>query len=238
MELASLAQLERSHRRHDEVMATLLDAARRLAAGRPDDGDLDRVREAVAYFERAVTRHFLDEEGSVFPRLSTRRPELAATLAELSAEHPPQILLQAEVAAAAKELDGESRPNAGKTLLDAATRLADAHRAHVGREDKIFSTAHEALTGEDDDEIVAEMETRRDREDDNGGGRRQGRGGGGGGGGGGGRGRNRDMTIPARPSAMKTAKTPAKKTAPAQKKPAAAAKPMAKKKPAAKKRRA
>ncbi|HEX7839110.1 MAG TPA: hemerythrin domain-containing protein, partial [Kofleriaceae bacterium] len=100
MELASLAQLERSHRRHDDVMAELLDAARRFAAGRPDDGDLTRVRDAVAYFARAVTRHFLDEEGSVFPRLSTRRPELAAALAELSAEHPAQIALHAEVAAA------------------------------------------------------------------------------------------------------------------------------------------
>src|SRR5689334_9461796 len=63
MELASLAQLERCHRRHDEVMAQLLEAARRLAAGRPDAGDLERIREAVAYFDRAVTRHFVDEEG-------------------------------------------------------------------------------------------------------------------------------------------------------------------------------
>src|SRR5512140_1924854 len=181
MELASLAQLERSHRRHDEVMAELLEAARRLAAGRPDGGDLDRVRDAVAYFERAVTRHFVDEEGSVFPRLSTRRPELSGALAELSAEHPVQIALQAEVAAAARDLDGASRPNAGKTLLDAAIKLADAHHAHVRREDEIFAGAYEALTAEDDAEIVAEMETRRGREDE-GGGRRRGGGGGGGGG--------------------------------------------------------
>jgi hemerythrin-like domain-containing protein len=193
MELASLAQLERCHRRHDQVMTELLEAARRLAAGRADEGDLGRVREAVAYFERAVTRHFVDEEGSVFPRLSTRRPELAATLAELSAEHPPQIAMQAEVAAAAHDLDGESRPNAGKVLLDAATKLAEAHRAHVGREDVIFAAAQEALTAEDDAEIVAEMETRRGRDDN--GGHRHGGGGGGGGrrergsGGGGGRGR-------------------------------------------------
>src|SRR5262245_9409092 len=158
MELASLAQLERSHRRHDTVMAELLEAARRFAAGRPDDGDLDRVHEAIGYFERAVTRHFVDEEGSVFPRLSTRRPELAQTLAELPAEHPTQITMQAEVAAAARDLDSDARPNAGKVLLDAATRLAEAHRAHVGREDQIFAAAHEALTAEDDAEIVAEME--------------------------------------------------------------------------------
>ena len=165
MELACLAALERTHRRHDEVVAELLDAARRFAAGRPDDGDLARVREAVAYFEHTVTRHFVDEDGSVFPRLSTRRPELAAALAELSAQHPTQITLQAEVASAAHELDSEARPSAGKSLLDAATKLAEVHHAHVGREDEIFATAHEALTAQDDREIVAEMEMRRDRKD-------------------------------------------------------------------------
>ena len=75
MDHVSLAQLDRSHRRHDEVMTGLLAAARRLAAGRPEPTDLATVQDAVRYFERAVPRHFLDEEGSVFPRLSTRRPE-------------------------------------------------------------------------------------------------------------------------------------------------------------------
>jgi hemerythrin-like domain-containing protein len=217
MELASLAQLERCHRRHDQVMTELLEAARRLAAGRPDDGDLDRVREAVDYFERAVTRHFVDEEGSVFPRLSTRRPELAATLAELSAEHPLQIAMQAQVASAARDLDGDSRPNAGKVLLDAATRLAEAHRAHVGREDELFATAQEALTAEDDAEIVAEMETRRGRDDN---GHRHGGGGGGGGGRGGGRRRERAQAE-AEPPAKPAPRRPAPRAARPRAKPAA-----------------
>jgi len=165
MELASLAELERSHRRHDEVMAELLEAARRLAAGRADRADLDRVHAAVAYFERAATRHFVDEEGSVFPRLSSRRPELAAALAELSAERPAQIALQADLAAAVRRLDGNPRPSAGKRLLDAATRLAEVQRAHIGREHEIFAAAREALTAKDDADIVAEMETRRGRDD-------------------------------------------------------------------------
>jgi len=198
--LSCLAQLERCHRRHDEVMSELLEAARRFAAGRPESTDLECVRDAVAYFERSVRRHFLDEEGSVFPRLSTRRPELAAELAALSAEHPTQVELQARVATAVAALDGGTRPSAGKELLDAAVALAEAHTVHVGREDALFQIAQAALTAEDDAEISAEMETRRDRED--GGGRRRGGGGGGGGGGdggggGGGRGRrdNRQMSI-------------------------------------------
>src|SRR3954465_13431037 len=100
MPLACLTQLDRSHRRHDDVMGQLLEAARRLAPGRPHGTDIDAVRDAVAYFERAVTRHFLDEEGSVFPRLSTRRPELAEALAALSAEPPAQLKLQRALAPA------------------------------------------------------------------------------------------------------------------------------------------
>ncbi len=165
MELASLAQLERSHRRHDEVMAGLLDAARRLAAGRAEDADLVAIHSAVEYFVRSVPRHFLDEEGSVFPRLSTRRPQLAEALAALSAEHPTQIALQGEVAAAARDLHSDTRPGAAMALLDAATRLAAIHRAHVDREDRLFADAHAALTAEDDTEIAAEMETRRYRDD-------------------------------------------------------------------------
>jgi hypothetical protein len=164
MELVSLAQLERTHRRHDEVMAGLLDAARRLAAGRPDATDVSAVHEAVAYFQRAVTRHFVDLEGSVFPRLSSRRPDLAPELAALSAEHPSHIELHALIAAAAEELDTQARPAAGMALLDVATRLSMLHRSHVARKDVVFAQAADALTAQDDLEIQTEMETRRDRE--------------------------------------------------------------------------
>lgn len=239
MELASLAQLERSHRRHDQVIAELLDVARRLAAGRPDPTDLAKVRDAISFFDRSVTRHFLDEEGSVFPRLSTRRPDLSADLAALSAEHPPQIALQAAVAAAAKDLDGEgsARPGQGKLLLDAATRLADAHRAHVAREDALFQLAHDALTAEDDAEILSEMGTRRDRDNGkpgSGGGMGTGRGR---------RRRDRAMTIPGHAAAMakaaKSIKRTGKPAAPPVKaaKATTKAKARAKPKPKTKKRR-
>ncbi len=260
MSLACLDQLDRSHRRHDDVMTQLLDAARRLAAGRPHDTDVAVVRDAVAYFERAVTRHFLDEEGSVFPRLSTRRPDLAEALAALSAEHPTQVALQNAVAEHVKQLDDESRPGAGKALLEVAEKLAEQHRSHVAREDEIFRDAHVALTEQDDSDIVAEMETRRDRDEDSGrirmggggGGRGRGAGGGGGGGrgaggggGGGGRGRgagggggmsrNRgDSDAPAASVAKRSAAKSSSKSA-ANKAAAPAKKPAASaKKPASK----
>jgi len=201
MELASLAQLDRSHRRQYDVMTELLAAARRLAAGRPEAQDVEAIRSAVGFFERSIARHFLDEEGSVFPRLSTRRPELAEALASLSAEHPPQIALQHALADTAKQLDGSeasARPNVGKQLLELAEQLEAQHRAHVAREDELFKTAQEALTAEDDAEIVAEMETRRDRDDEaNGGGRRH---------------RAKSSTMRAKPQAKRVAQ-PAAKTA-------------------------
>jgi len=174
MDLASLAQLDRSHRRHDSVVEGLLTAARRLAMGRPDPGDTDAVHQAVAYFQRSGKRHFLDEEGSVFPRLSTRRPQLAEQLATLSSEHPGQIALQNAIAEAAQGLAGTSQQSAGKRVLELAERLAELHRAHVDKEDRLFESARDALTTEDDAEIVIEMETRRDRDGDHGGGSGQG----------------------------------------------------------------
>lgn len=215
---ASLAQLEKCHRRHDDVMEGLLAAARRLAAGRPDTGDVDTVHDAVTYFKRSITRHFLDEEGSLFPRLSTRRPELAEQLAALSAEHPSQVALQDQIGELAAKLDGDSRQGAGKSLLEVAERLADAHRTHVAREDHVFALATEALTAEDDAEIVAEMETRRDRRDESG-----------------------EQPAPRRMRADTLAETPKAIRAPelkskkAAKKPAAKAKSVAAKKTSAKK---
>ena len=223
--LASLAQLEKCHRRHDDVMEGLLEAARRLAAGRPDTSDVDTVHEAVAYFKRSITRHFLDEEGSLFPRLSTRRPELAEQLATLSAEHPSQVALQNEIGELAAALDGESRPGAGKSLLEVAEQLAEAHRTHVAREDHIFLIARDALTPEDDAEIVAEMETRRDRRDETGA-VPMNRGGGGG--------RRRAQTLAATPQAIVKKAVPPKAKAKAAAKTAVAKKPIAKQ-PAAKK---
>jgi hypothetical protein len=179
MEPTCLAQLERSHRRHDEVLAALLEAARRFAAGRPAPDDHQRVGDALRYFERAVPRHFEDEEASVFPRLAVRRPDLAAELTALAAAHPAQLVLQQAVAAAAAALADPAAPvgpAAGKALLEAADRLAAAHHAHVASEDALLEAAAGALTAQDDSEITGEMEARR------------GGGGGGGLGGGGGRG--------------------------------------------------
>ena len=165
MERASLGRLADSHRRLDDVMDRLLAAARRLAAGRPDAGDVAAVQGAASELAEAARRHFLDEDGSVFPRLSTRRPELAEAIARLSAEHAPQIAMQTALADAAKALDGGSRPGAGKVLLELAEKFGAQQRAHDQQEETLLADAGGALTAEDDAEIAAEMATREQRDE-------------------------------------------------------------------------
>ena len=51
------------------------------------------------------------------------------------------IALQNQVVEAARELEGEARPSAGMALLDAATKLFEAHRTHIEREDELVSAS-------------------------------------------------------------------------------------------------
>ncbi|MBP9088447.1 MAG: hemerythrin domain-containing protein, partial [Kofleriaceae bacterium] len=155
-------------------MAALVAAARRAAAGRSEPEVLQPVYDALAYFSRAAPRHFLDEDGSVFPRLSMRQPTLAPKLAALTAEHPAQVALHHRIAEAATGYALAPAARSGKALLEAALELETLHHRHVAVEDALFTQAAQLLTADDDREISAEMETRRDRDRRDGGGRRGG----------------------------------------------------------------
>lgn len=172
----ALDQLDRTHRRHDQALAALLEAAGHLAAGRAGPGDLDDIGEAIAYFERAVPRHFADEEDSLFPRLDAALPARRGDLDRLRAEHTEHLADHARL----RELfDGWGAdvpgPDDAAALLAVAQRHAATHRRHVELEDELFAEARAALSPEALTAIADEMDARR------------GRGGGGGGGGGGGR---------------------------------------------------
>jgi hemerythrin-like domain-containing protein len=143
---AALDQLDRSHRRHDEELHALLDAA---AAG-----SLDGIADAIAFLERSSPRHFADEEASLFPRLRARDPSLGDVIDRIVAEHRDQEKRHARL---------RVRCDAG----DAAAVLAEAqsfeavYRRHVTEEDAIFARARQVLTPEDDAAILAEMDARR-----------------------------------------------------------------------------
>jgi hypothetical protein len=146
--MRSLDQLDRSHRRHDEAMRSLIEAAA--------EGDLGGVAEAIEFLERTSRRHFADEEESLFPRLAARDPGLTIALDRIAGEHRDHEARHARLRA---------HLEAGRTsqLLPEAEALDAVYRRHVAEEDELFSRARDLLDADDDDAILAEMDARRGR---------------------------------------------------------------------------
>lgn len=144
----ALGKLTASHRRQDEEMHALLEAARR--------DDLDAIGDVLDFLERAVPRHFADEEESLFPRLVAKAPEHAAAVARLVAEHRDHER-------------GHARLRVRFEAGDAAAVLAEAealealYRRHVADEDALFPRLPELLGTEALAEVAAEMQGRRGR---------------------------------------------------------------------------
>src|SRR5215471_4126653 len=82
-----LEKMEASHRRHDEHMRALIGATRRVAQGGFTAEDQAALDLAIDFFLRAASRHFADEEETLFPRLRAKRPDLAPALARIAKEH-------------------------------------------------------------------------------------------------------------------------------------------------------
>jgi hemerythrin-like domain-containing protein len=152
-------QLTRSHRRLEQALSALVDAAR------GDRLDETTARDVADFLARQVRRHEADEEESLFPRLATVA-ELAPILDQLRAEHVTHLALheRLERALSASELDEIRR---------VAAALEDAYRTHIDVEEAVlFPTARRTLKEPDLAAIVDEMQARRGR----GGGRRHDRG--------------------------------------------------------------
>lgn len=143
-----LEQLDRSHRRHDQEMYALVEAAER--------GDLDAAADGIAYLERATPRHFADEEASVFPRAIARDPALQDTLRRIGDEHRVHERHHARL----RELL-DAGDVAG--LIAEARALDAAYAVHVRAEDDLMPRLREVLTPQDLEEISAEMQARRGR---------------------------------------------------------------------------
>lgn len=143
-------QLVRSHRRLEERLRDLLDAAR-------DDGlDAIGAREVMEFLGHQGKRHETDEEESLFPRLANVA-ELAATIDQLRSEHAKHVALETELA----KVLGDKPPNA-----EAARRLAialeDAYRTHIDLEEAVlFPAARRTLSSQDLAAIFEEMRSRR-----------------------------------------------------------------------------
>ena len=154
----AFAQLERSHRRLEERLIELEEAADAIEAGRDVAQALETVRGVAAWFGRAGARHEADEEASLFPRL--RAHGVAAALCEeLAAQHRAQADLWAEMARllAASELDAAA-------LAARVRALFRSYAAHVrAEEDELFPAARAALDAAELAGMLEEMAARRGR---------------------------------------------------------------------------
>lgn len=154
----ALAQLERSHHRHDERLAALVALAEQVCGAHGGPSDLDDLAQLCAWFARSVPRHFADEDDAVFPRLAAAHPQHAAALAALSAEHPALIAAHAAVAAHVSRWAPSSDH---APFLAAVAALAERYRDHARREDALLAGL--ALAPADDAAALALMDAHRGR---------------------------------------------------------------------------
>jgi hemerythrin-like domain-containing protein len=151
MEDDPIAQLERSHRRLEERLAELR------------GGDPDAVLDAIAWFERSVTRHEEDEERSLFPRLAGE-PALERTLRTLAVEHVAHRELHEKLRALAEPWPGRA-PTAEERaeLTRLVAELDEAYRRHIALEERELFPAARRLEADELAGIAAEMAARRPR---------------------------------------------------------------------------
>jgi iron-sulfur cluster repair protein YtfE (RIC family) len=162
---SAIGQLDSSHRRHDERLAELLAVAEQLAGGHGGPQDLDDLGQAVTWFARSVPRHFGDEDEVVFPALAAARPDLAGSLAALSAEHPGLVAAHARIHDQVMAWDG-AEPAASElpAFLAAVRDVAARYRDHAAREDALFADPDvTAALATHDDALLAAMDARRGR---------------------------------------------------------------------------
>ena len=143
-----LARLESCHRRHDEEIAALVEAARR--------DDEAAVGDVLAFLDRSTPRHFADEEQSLFPRVLAKAPEHAEVIARLVAEHREDEKIAARLRV---RFDAGDLP----AVLVEAEALAALYRRHVDAEDQLFPKLAEILGADEWAAIAAEMQGRRGR---------------------------------------------------------------------------
>jgi hemerythrin-like domain-containing protein len=164
------AMLRGSHRRLEERLASLEEAARSLGDPASVADAIAECESVLAFFGRSVARHEEDEEKSLFPRLA-QHSELSPVITALNAEHEQQRRLAEDLGAVVESLGYD--PDA-RVLLGIVESLRTAYRRHIEREEKdLFPAAEKLLSPDNIADMAREMDARR------------GRGGGGGGGGGG-----------------------------------------------------
>jgi hemerythrin-like domain-containing protein len=147
-----------------------IDLAVRLSES--GDASNDQIHDAAArivrYFSESLPLHVADEEESIVPRLSGRRPELDRTLDAMHREHeehetPLQRLLQT---CGTLQESPEQLPELRESLRDVASTLSKVFDAHLRQEEEIVLPAIRSLLSDKEQEtMLSELRARRGKGD-------------------------------------------------------------------------
>jgi hemerythrin-like domain-containing protein len=154
--------LERSHRRLEERLSELQQAATAIVRERAGPAELAAVDSVVAFLEKSAARHEADEEESFFPRLRRVR-DLSPLLDDLIAEHVLHRHLIKQLRSLRTRWPAAG-PDAGDgaALVTLANELARLYRVHMEREEReLVPAAREYLRADEREAIQAEMDRRR-----------------------------------------------------------------------------
>lgn len=161
-EMDPFERLAKTHRRLEERLSQLEQAARDLAEGIGPSAALADVREVSEFLGRGARRHVEDEEQTLFPRLSPL-PEAQALLEHLRTEHVDHGALEARLAALVSGW-GERPPSSAEaaSLLPLAQALRAIYVDHIAREEgELFPLAKRVLSRGVIEEMGREMMGRR-----------------------------------------------------------------------------
>ncbi len=148
--------LERCHQKMSDKIALLADAARRWSQSR-DRGAIEDARDVCDFLCRAGQRHELDEEQSIFPRIS-ETAGLGDVIRVLRAEHRDH---ERETTALGELLSNKSP--SPEQLSRCAARLLSAYRSHIELEDRKLMPVVRRFSMQTLGDITDEMQTRRGR---------------------------------------------------------------------------
>lgn len=156
--VSPFTMLRSCHRRLEERLANLEEAAQALSDPARVADALAACESVLAFFGRGVARHEEDEEHSLFPRLA-HVSALAPVIAALNAEHEEQRLLAFDLGAIVESLAYDPDPRA---LLSLTKSLRTSYARHLAREEtELFPAAEKLLSPDDLADMLREMDTRR-----------------------------------------------------------------------------
>ena len=145
-----LEHFERAHRRLDQQLSHLQQAATAIVRERAGAVELAAVDGVLSYLEGTAARHQRDEEEALFPRLRAApgARDLAPLLRELTADHVTHRHLVMQLRSLRTRWPA-SGPDASDraSLVTLANELARAYRRHIDREEReLLPAARERLT--------------------------------------------------------------------------------------------